>query len=598
MKKEHSIHRGMLTRFLFAALIPVLIFAMVMQWNNRKTQMQTAENTIQRSLRNSDRGLDMMLDKYEAILDELRVEKEILDSVKEVKTGTDGAKASMEQLLRYICQRNDGLEGILLVFPDKSMISASMLSEENAAWAKQIPIPESGRETTYCGMKDPVILNGREQYLILLSEKLIDTQAGSQELGTIVFLLGEDYIRQSLDFDENSQVYILNGETVISAEDKSEIGLSSSQVLNDKHCVYTKKESDQTGFTFWNERSLETYYEQRRMELCFLGIVALASVMVAVVLAYSLSKPYLNAVDSYMDTISRVEKGDFSARSYTEEKIPKEFTRIGRGFNEMVVHIENLIEQVKQASAEQRMAELSALEAQIDPHFLYNTLDAINWKAIENEQYEISEMIGALADILRYAVKNAGAETSLEHALSWVDSYIMIQSAKLGKKPDLRIQVAEELKQIPIHKLLIQPFIENAMKYAFTEKSGQWEILIAARMTGDQLHILIEDNGKGIEDNRLRHLNEEEADMGTHVGIANVRKRLKLYYDEAATLYLESVQGSGTRVHLFIPVRKPDTKPDAKMDTKEGEHEDRSSRGRDGDQGRDGEYPAKDRSRV
>ena len=118
-------------------------------------------------------------------------------------------------------------------------------------------------------------------------------------------------------------------------------------------------------------------------------------------------------------------------RSYTEEKIPKEFTRIGRGFNEMVVHIENLIEQVKQASAEQRMAELSALEAQIDPHFLYNTLDAINWKAIENEQYEISEMIGALADILRYAVKNAGAETSLEHALSWVDSYIMIQSAKM-----------------------------------------------------------------------------------------------------------------------------------------------------------------------
>lgn len=244
MKKEHSIHRGMLTRFLFAALIPVLIFAMVMQWNNRKTQMQTAENTIQRSLRNSDRGLDMMLDKYEAILDELRVEKEILDSVKEVKTGTDGAKASMEQLLRYNCQRNDGLEGILLVFPDKSMISASMLSEENAAWAKQIPIPESGWETTYCGMEDSVMLNGREQYLILLSEKLIDTQVGSQELGTIVFLLGEDYIRQSLDFDENSQVYILNGETVISAEDKSEIGLSSSQVLNDKHCVYTKKESN------------------------------------------------------------------------------------------------------------------------------------------------------------------------------------------------------------------------------------------------------------------------------------------------------------------------------------------------------------------
>lgn len=136
-----------------------------------------------------------------------------------------------------------------------------------------------------------------------------------------------------------------------------------------------------------------------------------------------------------MDAMNRVERGDFSARAHTVEKIPKEFARIGHGFNEMVVHIENLIEKVKKASAEQRMAELSALEAQIDPHFLYNTLDAINWKAIENEQYEISEMLGALADILRYAVKNAGEETSLEQALSWVDSYIMIQSVKLGKKP-------------------------------------------------------------------------------------------------------------------------------------------------------------------
>ncbi len=558
MKKEHSIHRGMVTRFLFAALIPVLIFAMVVQWNNRKIQLETAENTVQRSLRNSDRGLNMMLDKYEAILDELRVEREILECVRQAKTGEEEVKASMEKLLRYICQRNDGLEGILLIFPDESMVSASMLSEKNTSWVNQIPLLESKRETTYYGLTEPVMLNGREQYLILLMEKLIDVQDGSQELGTVVFLLSEDHIRQSLDFDENSQVYILNGDTVISAEDKTEIGLPSSQVLNEKYCVYKKKESNQTGFTFWNERSLETYHEQWRMEYCFLGLVAITSIIVAVALAYSLSKPYLNAVDSYMDAISRVEKGDFSTRAYTEEKIPKEFARIGRGFNEMVIHIENLIEQVKQASAEQRMAELSALEAQIDPHFLYNTLDAINWKAIENEQYQISEMLGALADILRYAVKNAGAETPLEQALSWVDSYMMIQSVKLGKKPDLRIQVQDELKQIPIHKLLIQPFIENAMKYAFTEKTEQWEVLIAAKLTEDQLHILIEDNGKGIDEECLRYLNDENADMGSHVGIANVRKRLKLYYDEAATLYLESIQGSGTKVHLFIPVKKND----------------------------------------
>lgn len=556
MKRERSIHRGLVTRFLFAALIPVMIFASVMQWNNRKVQMQTAENTIQRSLRNSDRGLKMMLDKYEAILDELRVEKEILDCVRQAKTGEEEMRAAMERLLCYICRRNDGLEGILLVFPDEEVIAASMLSETNAAWVNRIPPLESKRETTYYGITEPVVLNGREQYLFGLTEKLIDIQDGSQELGTIIFLLSEEYIRQSLDFDENSQIYIADGEVVISADDKAEIGRQTSDIFNKKNCVYKKKISSQTGFVFWSEQSLAMYYEQWEMEYFFLGIVAIISILAAVVLAYSFSKPYLNAVDSYMDAMNRVERGDFSARAHTVEKIPKEFARIGHGFNEMVVHIENLIEKVKKASAEQRMAELSVLEAQIDPHFLYNTLDAINWKAIENEQYEISEMLGALADILRYAVKNAGEETSLEQALSWVDSYIMIQSVKLGKKPELHIHVPEELRQIPIHKLLIQPFIENIIKYAFTEKDEKSMILIAANQTEDQLHILIEDNGKGIEEECLRHLNADDADMGNHVGIVNVKKRLKLYYDDAATLYLESVYGTGTKVHLFIPLKR------------------------------------------
>ena len=81
-------------------------------------------------------------------------------------------------------------------------------------------------------------------------------------------------------------------------------------------------------------------------------------------------------------------------------------------------------------------------------------------------------------------------------------------------------------------------------------------ILIAANQTEDQLHILIEDNGKGIEEECLRHLNADDADMGNHVGIVNVKKRLKLYYDDAATLYLESVYGTGTKVHLFIPLKR------------------------------------------
>mgnify|MGYP000514885086 CR=1 FL=1 len=145
------------------------------------------------------------------------------------------------------------------------------------------------------------------------------------------------------------------------------------------------------------------------------------------------SRPYIQAVESITGVMSCVEQGEFDHQVRVNPHLPMEIQQISSGFNEMVAHLEMLIAKVKQAVLDQKNAELSALEAQIDPHFLYNTLDTINWKAIENEQYEISGMVGALADILRYTVKNAGGTASISEEIAWLKQYIMLQSAKFGK---------------------------------------------------------------------------------------------------------------------------------------------------------------------
>ena len=106
-----------------------------------------------------------------------------------------------------------------------------------------------------------------------------------------------------------------------------------------------------------------------------------------------------------------------------------------------------------------------------------------------------------------------------------------------------------------IHKLLLQPFIENALKYAFLNKGGDDILMVGVGLAGGQIHITIEDNGRGIDEGLLRKLNDETADMGEHVGISNVRKRLKLYYGEDAVVYFESLLDCYTRIHQFIPVR-------------------------------------------
>ena len=288
-------------------------------------------------------------------------------------------------------------------------------------------------------------------------------------------------------------------------------------------------------------------------QVLFLCVIAVVSAVTMLFLIYRFTKPYLFAVDSLVEAMNEAEEGNFAVSVEVPDNMPVEIRRISGGFNEMVVHIDSLIGQVKEAVVEQKNAELSALEAQIDPHFLYNTLDTINWKAIENEQYDISEMVGSLADILRYTVKNAGGTTTIRQEMGWLREYTMLQAAKLGKKLHIDEQVPEEIMGYQIHKLILQPFVENAIKHGFPEKEGECCLRIIIRAAGEQLHIIIEDNGRGIAPEILKKLNDDSEEMDGHVGITNVRKRLKLYYGEEADIYFESLQGSYTKAHLFIP---------------------------------------------
>ena len=140
-------------------------------------------------------------------------------------------------------------------------------------------------------------------------------------------------------------------------------------------------------------------------------------------------------------------------------------------------------------------------------------------------------MVGALADILRYTVKNAGGTASISEEIAWLKQYIMLQSAKFGKRLDVKIYMPEDVKECRIHKLLLQPFVENTIKYAFADQE-ECALNIRMKKSGEQLHILIQDNGQGMDPDMVDKLNQDECEMEGHLGIANVRKRLKLYYGD------------------------------------------------------------------
>ena len=270
-------------------------------------------------------------------------------------------------------------------------------------------------------------------------------------------------------------------------------------------------------------------------------------------LTYSITKP----ISEILHNIKKVGKGEYK----TINKVPAdciEIQELDAGTRKMAGRIEGLLENVRKEQDAQHLTELQLLQAQVNPHFLYNTLDTINWKAIENEQYEISGMVGALADILRYTVKNAGGTASISEEIAWLKQYIMLQSAKFGKRLDVKIYMPEDVKECRIHKLLLQPFVENTIKYAFADQE-ECALNIRMKKSGEQLHILIQDNGQGMDPDMVDKLNQDECEMEGHLGIANVRKRLKLYYGGQAALYFESEVGNYTKVHLFIPIEEETT---------------------------------------
>lgn len=253
--------------------------------------------------------------------------------------------------------------------------------------------------------------------------------------------------------------------------------------------------------------------------------------------------------------MNKVESGDFSARIEIPEEWPGEVNHVLKGFNNMIANTEQLAKQSNEAVVEQKNAEIAALEAQIDPHFLYNTLDTINWKAIEHEDYEISSMVGALADILRYTIKNPNEECSIEQEIYWLEQYIFLQKAKLGKELEIQYDVPEELRSYEIHKLILQPFVENSIKHGFPKVERACVLRIKIREAGEQLHIIIKDNGIGMESDFIEYLNQGQDQMTNHLGIANVCRRLRLYYGRDADLFFESEPDKYTKVHLFIPKR-------------------------------------------
>ena len=231
----------------------------------------------------------------------------------------------------------------------------------------------------------------------------------------------------------------------------------------------------------------------------------------------------------------------------------REIRAVSSAFNHMLRRIRELMEQNERAQEAKRLYELNALQAQINPHFLYNTLDSIIWMEERGRSREAITMVSALAKLFRISISKGRSVITVAEELEHVRNYVIIQKMRFKEKFDCVIEGEDEALLEPTIKLILQPLVENAINHAIDEINGSTlHISVHASVTETELRFVVEDDGVGIPAEQLAGILVRPAGK-SGIGLKNVHERIFLTYGEPYGLTIESVEAEGTRVTVRQP---------------------------------------------
>ena len=318
--------------------------------------------------------------------------------------------------------------------------------------------------------------------------------------------------------------------------------------------LYTISASKKTGWLTVGVVSLSDLMKNRRETQDIYVFTAAALLLVTVLLTTFWARAITRPIKELKDSMKEVEKGNFGAAGVSPRSA-NEIGSLGNSFNLMTVRIQQLMEQNTYEQEEKRKSELKALRSQINPHFLYNTLDSIIWMAEGGKNTEVVLMTAALARLLRQSIGHENDRITLEQEIAHARSYLIIQQMRYQDKLEYEIRMDEALKDEEVISLIIQPLVENAIYHGIKYKGAKGLVNITATGQGDRLILKVTDNGKGMDAETLRHIFEESRynDQNNGVGVYNVHTRIQLYYGIEYGLRFESELGSGTTAIITIP---------------------------------------------
>ena len=379
--------------------------------------------------------------------------------------------------------------------------------------------------------------------------------------GYIVFTIDEKDIRASLNpllsfaiTDRKGTLFTASFPYAANA-----FGKLSDNYRSDKRYYFTENEAVFRTSTADGAFDVYTFQSTQQMRSAFLIIALTTLSLLALVIAGlfvsagKIAEKESRSLMQIAEGCAEVERGNLAERLSVTGNI--EFQKIANAYNDMLDTVQRLIDENKKETHERYIAEIKQLEMQFNPHFLYNTLENIKF-LIKLDPDKAQKTILRLSELLRYSVDNEAPTARIGEDIRRIEHYLYILKLRFGKKFVYEIDVPDDVQNCVVPKLIVQPLIDNSVKHGFADRE-RMKVSIGAHTVGKKLYIVVRDDGAGMSEDALkamRKLIRSQSNKTNHIGLYNVERRIELLYGREYGMTIDSASGSGTTVHISLPV--------------------------------------------
>ncbi|MBV7273251.1 sensor histidine kinase [Clostridiaceae bacterium UIB06] len=474
----------------------------------------------------------------------------------------------------------------LAVFTDKGDVAVKLhdfeikgrANVENQVWFK-----EAINNPNKVNISLPHVENifyGNHSWVVSLSKCVKYKRAGKEVTGVLLVDMNFrslDQLCQQTKLGNMGYIYIIDAKGNIVYHPQQQLiymGLKQENIKNvlsrtagnfietfdNKQRLVTVKNVKITGWKIVGIYYLDQVVATKKNLKAYSVLIILLGILFVTAISKSLSAKISRPIKELEKCMKLVEEGRFDVKINVEGEY--EVVRLSKAFNMMVSRITNLMEQIVREQEGKRKSELDALQAQINPHFLYNTLDSVVWM-IENEKnQEAVTMITALARLFRISISRGKNIITVREELEHAKNYLIIQKIRYRNKFEFKIEVQDDVFNYSTIKLILQPIIENSIYHGIECSVDQGEILIYAGIEENKLLLMVKDNGLGMREDVVKNIlvDENRKSKGSGVGIKNVDQRIKLCYGQEYGLKIDSELEVGTEVKIYLPLYKDSLK--------------------------------------